>query len=49
MMPLDQALRDLQAYQVAEAMEEAEFTEAKKRMQEIGPAIKAIVATMDVE
>ena len=49
MMPLDQALKDLQLFQNAQKMEPEEFANAHKRMQEIGPNIKAIVETMDVE
>ena len=37
MMPIDQALQDLQRYQTAESLEGAEFADAHKRLQEIRP------------
>ena len=49
MMPIDQAIKDLQFFQNAQKMEPEEFDNAHKRMQEIGPSIKAIVETMDAE
>ena len=37
MMPLDATLRDLQNYQNAEDLEQAEFDEANNRLKEIAP------------
>eukprot|EP00353_Schmidingerella_taraikaensis_P018840 CAMPEP_0185605100 /NCGR_PEP_ID=MMETSP0436-20130131/3780_1 /TAXON_ID=626734 ORGANISM="Favella taraikaensis, Strain Fe Narragansett Bay" /NCGR_SAMPLE_ID=MMETSP0436 /ASSEMBLY_ACC=CAM_ASM_000390 /LENGTH=90 /DNA_ID=CAMNT_0028236171 /DNA_START=40 /DNA_END=312 /DNA_ORIENTATION=- len=48
-MPLEQAMKDLQQYQQAEAMESTEFASAHARMQEIKPQLKAVVDSMDVE
>ena len=49
MMPLDQALRDLQTYQGAEELEAAEFSSAHQRMQEIRPQVKQVIESMDAE
>ena len=49
MMPLDQALRDLQTYQNAEELAGDEFTTAHQRMQEIRPQVKSIIDSMDGE
>lgn len=49
MMPLDQALRDLQTYQGAQDLDATEFSAAHARMQEMRPQVKAIIESMDVE
>ena len=49
MMPLDATLRDLQSYQNAEDLEQAEMDEANNRLKEIVPQIKQVVASMDAE
>ena len=47
MMPIDQAIKDLQQFQTAETMEPSEFAAAHARLQEIRPQVKAIIESMD--
>lgn len=49
MMPIDQALRDLQTYQNAEDMDQTEFSTAHQRLQEIKPQVQQVVESMDSE
>ena len=48
MMPIDQALRDLQEYQNAEEFDQ-QFEGANARLKEIKPQVKQVVDTMSAE
>ena len=48
MMPIDQALRDLQEYQNAEEFDQ-QFEGANARLKEIKPQVKQVVDTMSTE
>ena len=49
MLDLSQAIKDLQSYEDSETMSNAEFGAAHKRIQEIAPKLKEIIASLGPE